>query len=132
MSGINNGTANNGLFNSQKQYDLEERTLKFSKEVRVFVKKIHKTISNLEDIKQLVRSSGSVGANYIEANEAFSKRDFAMRVKICKKEIKESRYWLILLDTEGNVDLNKERDRLIAEATELMFIFRKIISSCNI
>ena len=73
-----------------KPYDLEERTLKFAKEVIAFVKIIPKSIANVEIIKQLVRSSGSVGANYIEANEALSKKDFALRVRICRKEAKES------------------------------------------
>jgi len=77
---------------NSKQYDLEDRTLRFAKNVRALVKKLHKTVGNIEDGKQLVRSSGSVGANYIEANEALSKKDFIMRVKICRKESKESRY----------------------------------------
>ena len=75
-----------------KQYDLEDRTLVFARRVRTFVKKLRNTITNIEDGKQLIRSSGSVGANYIEANEALSKKDFIMRIKICRKEIKESRY----------------------------------------
>ena len=77
---------------NSKQYDLEDRTLKFAKNVRALVKKLRKTVGNIEYGKQLVRSSGSVGANYIEANEALSKKDFIMRVKICRKESKESRY----------------------------------------
>jgi len=82
-----------------KQYDLEERTFLFAKEVRLFVKELPKTISNTEDGKQLVRSSGSVGANYIEANESLSKKDFLMRIKISRKEAKESRFWLKLIFT---------------------------------
>jgi len=74
-----------------KQYDLEDRTLRFAKRVRAFVKKLPKTISNLEDARQIVRASGSIGANYIEANEALSKKDFVLRVKICRKEAKETR-----------------------------------------
>ena len=84
---------------NSKQYDLEDRTLKFAKKVRSFVKKLNKTLANIEDSKQLVKASGSVGANYIEANEALSKKDFLMRIKICRKEAKESRYWLRLVDT---------------------------------
>ncbi len=110
-----------------KQYDLEDRTLQFAKDNRVFVKLLPKTIGNIEDGKQLIRSSGSVGANYIEANEAFSKKDFVLRAKISRKEVKESRYWLNLVDTNGNKDLEKERLRLIKEATELMNIFGSII-----
>lgn len=76
------------------QYDLEDRTFDFAKLVREFVKLLPKTLANLEDIQQVVRSSGSVGANYIEANESLSKKDFLMRIEICRKEAKESRYWL--------------------------------------
>lgn len=111
----------------KKQYDLEERTSIFSKRTRVFVGKLIKTIGNIEDGKQLIRSSGSVGANYIEANEALSKKDFLMRAKICRKEAKESRYWLDLIDTNENKHLEEERQNLIKEATELMNIFGSII-----
>ena len=76
---------------SSKRYDLEERTLKFSKKTRFFIKKLPRTITNIEDCKQLTRSSGSIGANYIEANEALSRKDFIFRIKICRKEAKESR-----------------------------------------
>lgn len=112
---------------SAKRYDLEDRTLEFAKRVRAFVKKLSKTIGNIEDGKQLVRASGSVGANYIEANEAFSKKDFLMRAKICRKEVKESRYWLKLVEIQTVFELEKERDSLIVEATELMNIFGAII-----
>lgn len=112
---------------NSKQYDLEDRTFKFAKNVRDFVKKLLKTIGNFEDGKQLIRSSGSVGANYIEANDSLSKKDFVMRVKISKKEAKESRFWLMLIDTGENKDLEKERQNLIKEATELMMIFSTII-----
>ena len=81
---------------NKKKYDLEERTLVFAKLVRQFVKQINKNLSNLEDGKQLIRSSGSIGANYIEANEALSKKDFLMRIKICRKEAKESSVMSIL------------------------------------
>ncbi len=110
---------------NSKQYDLEERSLKFAGRVRNFIKKIPKSIAIIEDGKQLVRSSGSIGANYIEANESLSKKDFVMRIKICRKEAKESRYWLLLLDV-GDV-LEKERQELIKEATELMMIFSSIM-----
>lgn len=106
-------------------YDLEERTLKFASDVRAFVKLLPRTIANVEDTKQLVRASGSVGANYIEANEALGKKDFVMRIKISRKEAKESRYFLRLLDAGGNA-VETERNRLIQEATELMNIFGAI------
>lgn len=82
---------------NSKIFDLEERTFQFAKAVRLFVKTIPKTAANFEDGKQVVRSSGSVGANYREANEALSKKDFFMRIKICRKEAKESSYWIRLI-----------------------------------
>lgn len=112
---------------NSKRYDLEDRTLKFSEDIRNLVKNIPRSISNLEDLKQLVRSSGSVGANYIEANESLSKKDFIHRIKICRKEAKESEYWLRLLDTGDNQDLEKKRERLITEVIELRKIFGSII-----
>ena len=111
-----------------KKYDLEDRTELYAKRVRMFIKSLKKTISNIEDGKQVVRSSGSVGANYIEANEALSKKDFLMRIRISRKEAKESRYWLKLLDLDNsNVALLSERDDLIQESTELMNIFGAIL-----
>ena len=115
-------------YQNSKQYDLEDRTFTFSKNVRAFVKKLHKTLSNIEDGKQLIRASGSVGANYIEANEALSKKDFVMRIKICRKEAKECRYWLRLVETYGDPDIEKEKELLVKEATELMNIFGAILN----
>ncbi|MDL1981556.1 MAG: four helix bundle protein [Deltaproteobacteria bacterium] len=112
---------------NSKPYDLEDRTLAYAKRVRAFVKKLPKTIANIEDIKQLVRASGSVGANYIEANESLSKKDFIMRIKICRKEAKESRYWLRLIDTNDEPEHETERKYLIKEASELMNIFGDIL-----
>ena len=103
---------------NNKQYNLEDRTFEFAQKVRSFVKSLPYSISNNEDSKQLVRSSGSIGANYIEANESLSKKDFIMRVKISKKETKESRFWLRLLGA---------KDDLINECVELMKIFGAII-----
>lgn len=108
-----------------KQYDLEERCLNFAGRVNSYVNKLPRTIPNIENGKQLVRSAGSTGANYIEANESMSKRDFVMRVKISKKEAKESRFWLLL--TEPSKEHQKEKDELIQEATELMKILGSIL-----
>ena len=82
----------------KKQYDLEERTLRFSKNVIDLINKTSKNLSNNEIAKQLIRSAGSVGANYIEANEALGRKDFVMHTRIARKETKESRYWLQLFD----------------------------------
>ena len=112
---------------NSKRYDLEERTFQFAKRCRDFVKKLPKTIANIEYGKQLVRSSGSQAANYIEANESLSKKDFAHRIKICRKEAKESRLWLRLSDTNNNKELKEEQQKLIQEAIELTKIFASIL-----
>ena len=111
------------------QYDLEDRTYEFARRVRAFVKRLPRTICNAEDVKQVVRSSGSVGANYIEANEALGKKDFLMRIRISRKESKETRYWLRLLDTQNTAALDSERDKLVQESTELMRIFGAILQN---
>ncbi len=110
-----------------KQYDLEERTMRFASEVRTFVRLLPKSIANREDTSQVVRSSGSVGANYIEANESLSKKDFVMRIKISRKEAKETAFWLKLIDTGGNALLEEKRNALHQEARELMFILSSIM-----
>lgn len=111
---------------NNKQYDLEERTFKFAKKCRSFVSRLPKTTGNIEDGKQLIRASGSQAANYIEANESLSKKDFVHRIKICRKETKESKLWLRLCTTNNNEDLEKGREELIQEATELTKIFGSI------
>ena len=104
---------------------MEDRTFAFAKRAREFVKLVDKSIGNVEDARQLVRASGSVGANYIEANEALSKKDFVLRIKICRKEAKESRYFLRLLDVDAKTSC--ERDALVQEAHELVNIFGAIV-----
>ncbi|MDP3899669.1 MAG: four helix bundle protein [bacterium] len=99
-----------------KQYDLEDRTLRFAKRVREFVRKLPRTISNIEDGKQVIKSSGSIGANYIEANESLSKKDKCYRLRVSRKEAKESKYWLLLVNTTGNKELERERLALVQEA----------------
>ena len=111
---------------SPKRFDLEERTFAFAKRVREFAKRLSKTIGNVEDSRQLIRSSGSVGGNYIEANESLSKKDFILRIKICRKEAKESRYWLRLIEATDET-IAAERDLLVQEAQELMSIFVAIV-----
>tara|TARA_R110002126_G_scaffold64147_1_gene164415 strand:+ start:2577 stop:2921 length:345 start_codon:yes stop_codon:yes gene_type:complete len=110
---------------NKKIYDLEERTYVFAKNVRLLIQKLPKTISNIEDGKQVVRSSGSVAANYIEANEKLGDKDF--RLKIARKEAKESVLWLKLL-----LDLNSKSDseltELINEAEELRKVLSAIIN----
>ena len=110
---------------NSKVYDLEGRTFEFANNCKKFIKTLPRTISNIEYCKQLVRSSSSVGANYIEANESLSKKDFIMRVKICRKEAKESTYWLRLVECD---DLMIETNKLlIQESIELTKIFGSIL-----
>jgi four helix bundle protein len=89
------------------------------------VKKVPRTIANIEDARQFIRASGSIDANFIEANEAIGKKDFLMKVKTCRREAKESDYWLRLLDCDGGLD--SARAKLVAEARELMKIFGAIV-----
>ena len=110
-----------------KTFNLEDRTYEFARDCRFLVKDLNRTISNIEDGKQLVRSSGSVGANYIEGNEKLGNKDLIFRIKISRKEAKESEYWLKLLK-----DLNKEElnriETLIIEANEIRKILSAIIN----
>lgn len=121
---------------TKRQYDLEERTEAFADCVRTFVAKIPSTLSNDEDKKQLIRSSGSVASNYIEANESLGKGDFIMRIRICLKEAKESRLWLTLLRIPVHaVALEQERQHLRDEAQSFVRIFstilRKVLEKWN-
>lgn len=108
-----------------KVYDLDERTPWFAKDVLVFINTLPRTMVNGEITKQLVRSSTSIGANYIEASEFLGKKDFGLRIKISRKEAKETIYWLELIETNG--EDNQKIDALFNEATELMKIFGAII-----
>src|ERR1700736_5680017 len=111
--------------------DLEDRTFQFAQAVRIFVKTLPRNISNAEDVRQLVRASGSVAANWIEADEALSKKDFLMRVKICRKEAKESRLFLRLIDAGLTKEIVSSREGLAKEARELTLIFSAIISKSS-
>jgi four helix bundle protein len=111
-----------------KPRDFEDRTFQFAESVRAFVKQLPRTVSNTEDVRQLVRASGSVAANWIEADEALSKKDFLMRVKICRKEAKESRLFLRLLDAGLAKNTTGSRDGLAKEARELTLIFSAMTS----
>ena len=108
-----------------KKYNLAERTLRFAKRIIIYVNELPKTLVSIEIGKQLVKAAGSVGANYIEAEESLSKKDFVMRIKISRKEAKESRYWIELSEPRENRFTEKET--LLQEATELMKIFGSIV-----
>ena len=110
---------------NSKPYDLGDRTLRFAKMARNYVKNLPNTLGSMEDARQLIKASGSVGANYIEAEEALSRKDFVMRIKISRKEAKESGYWLELTEPRDDQILAKEN--LIQEAMELTKIFGSIV-----
>lgn len=107
-------------------YDLEERTYRYARRVIALSRRLPHDLANREVLRQLVRAAGSVGANYIEANEGLSRKDFRMRIKICRKEAKESRYWLRLLRVPTEKEA-QEQSALIQEATELTLIFGAIL-----
>ena len=117
---------------TKPNYDLEERTFLFAKRVRLFTAKLPRSVSNMEDGKQVIRSSGSVGANYIEANEALSKKDFLFRLKICRKEAKESAYFLRILKDVNEIQYENEAENLMNEAIELKKIFSSIINKSSL
>ena len=110
-----------------KADDLKHRTKVFALRIIKLVESLPP--SRVADVigRQLVRCGTSVGANYIEANEALGKRDFLMRIRICRKEAKESGYWLKLVEA-GDPDLRKEQELLLRESTELMKIFGSILT----
>ena len=108
-----------------KKFNLEERTLDFSKAIINLCKQLPKNTINFKLIDQLVRSAGSVGANYREANETETKKDFCYRIRICRKESKESIYWLELI-LEANPDFQSKINELIIEAAEFVKIFASI------
>lgn len=116
---------------SKKVYDLEERTYGFTRDTVVFCKKLPKNIVNIEYIKQVVRSAASVGANYIEANEALGSKDFKMRIKICRKEAKESVYWFKLIMDANEEKFRIDGDVLCDEANQLKKIFSAILEKSN-
>lgn len=115
--------------NTNKYRDLEERTKRFAIRCRDYIKKLPRTIPNIEYGKQLIRSSGSQAGNYIEANEARSRKDFVYRIRICRKEAKESCLWLEITEP---IDSEKEAQRvLIQEGEELRNIFSSILDKSN-
>lgn len=108
-----------------QRFDLEQRTLSFAQDIIQFCKALPPTMANIECGKQMIRSAGSVGANYIEANEALGKKDFLYHIRICRKEAKETLYWLRLVHSTNNTQLTNLK--LTNEATALKKIFSAII-----
>lgn len=113
------------------KYDLEERTLEFGKRILRMSKELERNIINNNLLSQIIRSGTSVGANYREANETETKKDFLFRMRICRKEGKETVYWLNLL-IEANPKIEKRMQLLIRECQELVKIFASIIEKCKV
>lgn len=113
------------------EHPLEERCHQFGKRVRAFCRKVKKDLANIEDIKQLVKASGSVGANYIEANENVGRGDLKYRQKVCRKESKESMHFIGLIELFDDGELEKERIFLVDEAIQLRKIFTAMIKKLD-
>ena len=113
------------------EHPLEERCYQFGKRIRAFCRKLKLDFINVEDVRQLVRASGSVGANYIEANENVGRGDLKYRIKVCRKEAKESIHFLGLIELFNNGVLEAERNELIDEATQLRKIFSSMIKKLD-
>jgi len=112
------------------KYDLEERTAKFGEDIIDFVKGLKENIINKSLISQIIRSATSIGANYMEANQASSKKDFKNKIHICRKESNETKHWLRMI-SKANPDKNEECRKLWKEAHELTLIFSKISLKCK-
>jgi four helix bundle protein len=112
------------------KYDLEERTAKFGEDIVEFCNSLKLTTVSTPLISQLVRSGTSIGANYKEANNASSKKDFRNKIYICKKESEESKHWLRML-TKCYQEHSERIHNFWKEAQELTMIFQKIVNSIN-
>src|SRR5688500_2979424 len=111
----------------KKKYDLEDRTALIAKRIRDYCLRLPKNPANNEYIPQLLRAGSSPGANYIEANETIGDKDFKMKIRTCRRESKESRYWLRLVMTNGSKEMEDERSYLRQEAKEFVLIFTAIL-----
>ena len=118
------------MSNNRKKYDLEDRTGRFGEGIIDFVKTLPRNRINDELISQIVRSGTSIGANYMEADAAESKKDFRHKIAICKKESKETKHWLRMI-VKANPNKRDECKKLWGEAQELTLIFSSILSSKN-
>lgn len=110
-------------------YDLEERTAKFGERVIIFCKITKQDIINRSIISQLIRSATSIGANYMEANSASSKKDFRNKIYICKKESQETKHWLRMMAQCISDDDKNELRKLWQESHELTLIFGRIVAT---
>lgn len=118
------------MTNKNKKFDLEDRSTDFARRVIRLCKALPKNIINEKIISQLIRSSGSIGANYREANDSLGKKDFLFRLRISRKEAKETMHWLELVE-EANDDFRDRMKNLKQEALELKNILSAIIGKTN-
>jgi four helix bundle protein len=116
--------------NAKKKYDLEDRTARFGEAIIEFAKRLSRNLVNDQLIKQIVRSGTSIGANYMEADGAESKKDFQHKIAICKKESKETKHWLRMI-AKAIPDKKSECKTLWNEAQELTLIFSSILRPKN-
>ena len=108
---------------------LAQHTLQYAQAVREFGKRLPMTVANVEDLKQLIRASGAIGATYIAAHEASSREDFCYHIKLAGQEAQATQYWLQLVDLQGNPALAEQRERLVSIAADLSRIFAQILQS---
>ena len=125
---MSNQTQNPNDLNNKNKYDLEERTGRFGEAIIEFVKSLPRDPINIPLITQVVRSGTSIGANYMEADAAESKKDFRHKISICKKESKETKHWLRMI-AKANPNKRDECKKLWKEAQELTLIFSAILRS---
>jgi len=111
---------------NDKKYDLEERTARFGECIIGFVRTLTKDRVNDALVSQIVRSATSIGANYMEADGAESKKDFRHKIALCKKESKETKHWLRMI-AKANPDKKDECRSIWNEAQELTLIFSSIL-----
>ena len=111
--------------NDRKPYDLEDRTFEFAKASRTFAKKLPRTIANIEDAKQFIRASGSIGANYIEADDSVSKKELLKCIGTCRKESRETKHFLRVV-ARAVPELQRDARELWLEARSLHLIFSRI------
>lgn len=104
-----------------------DHTFKFAQAVREFGKILPVTVSNIEDLKQLIRASGAVGSSYITATGATKREDYLMSIKSCSTETRTTEYWLKLVDTQGDPGLEQRRKQLLRASQELNSIFIQIL-----
>jgi len=107
---------------------ISDQTQAFAKDVRTFIAKTPRTIASLSDCRNLIRSSGDIGSNYIKANAAQSTRSFVTQMRICRRDARQSQFWLRLLDAKLEINSETMRKKLLNEAYELDRIFSTIIA----